>query len=34
MKAEFTADGVHPTLPGYLVMDPLAHAAIRKAQHH
>jgi acyl-CoA thioesterase I len=33
MKAEFTSDGVHPTLPGYLVMDPLAHAAIRKAQH-
>jgi lysophospholipase L1-like esterase len=32
MKAEFTADGVHPTLAGYLVMDPLAHAAIRKAQ--
>lgn len=29
MKSEFTSDGVHPSLPGYLVMDPLANAAIR-----
>jgi lysophospholipase L1-like esterase len=33
MKADYTADGVHPTLAGYLVMDPLAHAAIGEAQH-
>ena len=29
MKSEFTSDGVHPSLPGYLIMDPLAKAAIR-----
>jgi len=28
MKSELTSDGVHPSLQGYLVMDPLAHAAI------
>jgi lysophospholipase L1-like esterase len=29
MKAEFTSDGVHPSLPGYLIMDPLVNAAVR-----
>jgi lysophospholipase L1-like esterase len=29
MKPGFTSDGVHPSLPGYLIMDPLANAAIR-----
>jgi lysophospholipase L1-like esterase len=29
MKSEFTSDGVHPSLQGYLIMDPLANAAIR-----
>ena len=29
IRSEFTSDGVHPTLPGYLVMDQLADAAIR-----
>jgi lysophospholipase L1-like esterase len=32
MRSEFTSDGVHPTLPGYLIMDPLAKTAIRAAQ--
>jgi lysophospholipase L1-like esterase len=29
MRSELTSDGVHPTLPGYRVMDPMARAAIR-----
>jgi lysophospholipase L1-like esterase len=32
MRSEFTSDGVHPTLPGYLIMDQLARDAIRTAQ--
>jgi lysophospholipase L1-like esterase len=31
MKAEFTADDLHPTPEGYAVMAPLAEAAIQKA---
>lgn len=31
LKTELTSDGVHPTLAGYLVMEPLAEAAIQKA---
>jgi lysophospholipase L1-like esterase len=32
MRSDLTPDGVHPSLPGYLIMDPLADAAIRAAQ--
>jgi lysophospholipase L1-like esterase len=32
MRPDLTPDGVHPSLPGYLIMDPLAHAAIRAAR--
>jgi lysophospholipase L1-like esterase len=32
MRSDLTPDGVHPALPGYLIMDPLADAAIRAAQ--
>jgi len=31
LKAELTNDGVHPTVAGYKVMEPLAEAAIAKA---
>ncbi|MFL5788450.1 MAG: GDSL-type esterase/lipase family protein [Flavisolibacter sp.] len=31
MKAELASDGVHPTLEGYKIMEPLAENAIRKA---
>jgi lysophospholipase L1-like esterase len=31
LKAEYTNDGVHPTLAGYKVMDPLVEEAIQKA---
>jgi lysophospholipase L1-like esterase len=31
LKAEYTEDGVHPTLAGYKIMDPLAEQAIQKA---
>lgn len=31
LKAELTEDGVHPTVAGYKVMEPLAEAAIAKA---
>jgi len=31
MRSDLTPDGVHPSLPGYLIMDPLADAAIRAA---
>lgn len=31
MKAEYTKDGVHPTEPGYKVMEPLVEKAIAKA---
>lgn len=31
MRSEFARDGVHPTLQGYRVMDPLAEASIRAA---
>ncbi len=31
LKAELTEDGVHPTIAGYKVMEPLAEAAIAKA---
>ena len=29
MRSDLSPDGVHPSLPGYLIMDPLADAAIR-----
>jgi lysophospholipase L1-like esterase len=32
MRSDLTSDGVHPTLPGYRVMDPLADAAITLAR--
>lgn len=32
MRSDLTPDGVHPSLPGYLIMDPLADAAIHAAQ--
>jgi lysophospholipase L1-like esterase len=32
MRSDLTPDGVHPSLPGYLIMDPLADVAIRAAQ--
>jgi lysophospholipase L1-like esterase len=32
MRHDLTPDGVHPSLAGYLLMDPLADAAIRTAQ--
>jgi lysophospholipase L1-like esterase len=31
LKAEYTTDGVHPNLAGYLVMEPLAEKAIHEA---
>jgi lysophospholipase L1-like esterase len=31
LKAEYTEDGVHPTLEGYKIMDPLVEQAIQKA---
>ena len=31
LKAEFSADDLHPTAAGYAVMAPLAEAAIQKA---
>lgn len=31
LKKEYTQDGVHPTLAGYKIMEPLAEEAIRKA---
>lgn len=31
LKKEFTWDGVHPNLEGYLVMEPIVQEAIRKA---
>jgi len=31
LKAEYTSDGVHPNLAGYLVMEPIAEKAIREA---
>ena len=31
MRSDLSPDGVHPSLPGYLIMDPLADAAIRAA---
>jgi lysophospholipase L1-like esterase len=31
MKAELTADDLHPNMAGYAVMAPLAQAAIEKA---
>jgi lysophospholipase L1-like esterase len=31
MRADVSSDGVHPLLPGYLIMDPLADAAIHAA---
>ncbi len=34
MKAEYSADGVHPNKAGYKVMEPLAEEAIRKATIH
>jgi lysophospholipase L1-like esterase len=34
MRSDLTPDGVHPSLPGYLIMDPLADAAIRAAEQH
>lgn len=34
MRPELTPDGVHPSLPGYLVMDPLAEAAIGVVARH
>lgn len=30
LKAEFSEDGVHPTIKGYSIMEPLAKEAIRK----
>jgi lysophospholipase L1-like esterase len=32
LRADLTPDGVHPSLAGYRLMDPLADAAIRAAQ--
>jgi lysophospholipase L1-like esterase len=32
MRSDLTPDGVHPSLAGYLIMDPLADTAIRAAQ--
>jgi lysophospholipase L1-like esterase len=32
MRSDLSPDGVHPSLPGYLIMDPWADAAIRAAQ--
>jgi lysophospholipase L1-like esterase len=31
LRAEFSSDGVHPNAAGYLVMDPIAEDAIRRA---
>lgn len=31
IRSDLSPDGVHPSLPGYLIMDPLADAAIRAA---
>ena len=31
MRSDVTSDGVHPLLPGYLIMDPLANTAIDAA---
>ena len=31
LKAEYTDDGVHPTLAGYKIMDPLVEEAIQRA---
>jgi lysophospholipase L1-like esterase len=31
LKAEYTADGVHPNLAGYKIMEPLAEKAIQNA---
>lgn len=31
LKKEYSADGVHPNLAGYKIMEPLAEAAIKKA---
>jgi lysophospholipase L1-like esterase len=31
MRSDLSPDGVHPSLPGYLIMDPLADAAVRAA---
>ena len=31
LKTEFSTDDLHPTMPGYAVMGPLAEAAIAKA---
>jgi lysophospholipase L1-like esterase len=33
IRSALAIDGVHPSLEGYRVMDPLAEAAIREAQH-
>jgi len=34
LKAELTKDGVHPTLAGYKIMEPIAENAIAKALKH
>jgi lysophospholipase L1-like esterase len=34
MRPDLTPDGVHPSLPGYLIMNPLADAAIRAAHRN
>lgn len=31
LKKEYSADGVHPNMAGYKIMEPLAEAAIKKA---
>jgi lysophospholipase L1-like esterase len=33
MKSEFTSDGVHPSAPGYFIMDRLANAALLAVPH-
>jgi lysophospholipase L1-like esterase len=32
MKAEYANDGVHPTVAGYKVLEPLVEEAIRKVR--
>jgi lysophospholipase L1-like esterase len=32
MKKEYASDGVHPTVEGYKVMEPLLEEAIRKVR--
>jgi lysophospholipase L1-like esterase len=32
MKAEYANDGVHPTVEGYKVLEPLVEDAIRKVK--